>query len=390
MADRVRTYHGRGAGRRAPKVPLKSICDRVLEMAVRIQQIPAPTFAEAARGSFIAQQFAEQGLADASVDEVGNVYARILGTGEAAPVIVSAHLDTVFPIDTDLTVKRVGDRIAGPGIGDNSLGVAGLFGLLWALQQQEKRLPGDIWLVANVGEEGLGDLKGMKAVVDRFGETPLAYVVVEGMSLGQIYHRGLGVRRYRITINTAGGHSWVDFGKPSAIHELAEMVVQLNRVPIPVQPRSSLNVGVISGGTSINTIAAQAQLELDLRSEDPKVLLEMCQQVEAIVASANRLDDDPVRVDASVIGQRPAGMIEQSHPLALLASRCLEEQRVAARMNIGSTDANIPLSRGLPAICLGLTLGGKAHTKDEYIFTSPLRQGLAQLICVVEGVFTLR
>ncbi|MBN2148544.1 MAG: M20/M25/M40 family metallo-hydrolase [Anaerolineales bacterium] len=359
-------------------------------MAVRIQQIPAPTFAEAARGSFIAQQFAEQGLADASVDEVGNVYARILGTGEAAPVIVSAHLDTVFPIDTDLTVKRVGDRIAGPGIGDNSLGVAGLFGLLWALQQQEKRLPGDIWLVANVGEEGLGDLKGMKAVVDRFGETPLAYVVVEGMSLGQIYHRGLGVRRYRITINTAGGHSWVDFGKPSAIHELAEMVVQLNRVPIPVQPRSSLNVGVISGGTSINTIAAQAQLELDLRSEDPKVLLEMCQQVEAIVASANRLDDDPVRVDASVIGQRPAGMIEQSHPLALLASRCLEEQRVAARMNIGSTDANIPLSRGLPAICLGLTLGGKAHTKDEYIFTSPLRQGLAQLICVVEGVFTLR
>ena len=153
--------------------------------------------------------------------------------------MVSAHLDTVFPPETNLSVKRTPDKIYGPGIGDNSLGLAGLCVLHRLFTQKESQLinktglDGDIWLVANVGEEGLGNLQGMKAVVDHFGSDPLAYIILEGMSLGHIYHRGLGVRRYRINVHTKGGHSWVDFGNQSAIHELAELVVKLNQIPLP-------------------------------------------------------------------------------------------------------------------------------------------------------------
>ncbi len=220
------------------------------------------------------------------MDEVGNVYARLPGSGSSRPLVVSAHLDTVFPLSTDLHVTRRSSNpgaaptnveglalstVEGPGIGDNSLGVAGLFGLLWELNSSSAQiagstLPGDIWLVANVGEEGLGNLCGMRAVVDRFGDRPLAYLIVEGMALGQIYHRGLGVQRYRITVDTPGGHSWVDYGRPSAIHVLGEIIYRLSNLSLPRVPRTTLNIGTISGGTSINTIAAHAQLELDLRS----------------------------------------------------------------------------------------------------------------------------
>ena len=198
-----------------------TINDRILDLAIQIQQIPAPTFNEGRRAVFIRNQFEAEKLTDIQVDSLGNVTARLRGSGFSPPVVVTAHSDTVFPIDTDLSISRKGDKIYGPGIGDNSLGVAGLFGLLWHLQERTTILPGDLWLVSNVCEEGLGDLKGMRAVIDRFKDQPLAYIVVEGMALGQIYHRGLGVQRYRISATTEGGHSWVDFGKPSAIHELA-------------------------------------------------------------------------------------------------------------------------------------------------------------------------
>jgi len=201
-----------------------SVIERVLNLAINIQQIPAPTFEEHQRAKFIQRYFLEMGVKDVLLDDVGNVYALINGRGEKAPLVVSAHLDTVFPLDTDLTISRTQEKITGPGIGDNSLGLAGLFGLYWALseanvgQNLKPTLAGDVWLVANVSEEGLGNLMGMKAVVNRFREEVLAYLVLEGMSLGQIYHRGLGVRRYQISVHTKGGHSWVDYGNPSAIH----------------------------------------------------------------------------------------------------------------------------------------------------------------------------
>ena len=359
---------------------------RVLEMAIAIQQIPAPTFNEGRRAAFVLERFQEEGLSDVSIDPVGNVYARLPGKANARsapPLVVSAHLDTVFPEDTPLDLRRDSDRIYGPGIGDNATGVAGLFGLLWALQGSQ-RLPGDVWLVANVGEEGLGNLCGMSAVVDRFGADVRAYIILEGMALGQIYNRGLSVRRYEISACTPGGHAWVDFGRPSAIHELAGLITRLCAIPVPEQPRSSMNIGTVSGGTSVNTIAAQATCLLDLRSESGQVLARLARQTEAQIEAGNY---PGIQFSWKVVGERPSGGIPSSHPLVRLAKSCLEAQGIHPLLNIGSTDANIPLSRGMPAICMGLTSGGGAHTVEEYIATQPLELGLAQLQALVDRIF---
>lgn len=355
----------------------------LLDLTVAIQQIPAPTFREAQRADFVRQTFLTEGLSAVTSDEVGNVYACLPGEGLAAPLVISAHLDTVFPDMTNLEVKHSADRIAGPGIGDNSVGIAGLLGLVWALRSKGRSLPGDVWLVANVGEEGLGDLCGMRAVVDRFKNLPLAYIVLEGMSLGQIYNRGLGVRRYQISAQTRGGHSWVDYGAPSAVHELVAVAHHLAAMQLPGHPRTTMNIGKISGGTSVNTIAAEAHLELDLRSEDLATLDHLAARVECLVIDSNRTG---VRMTFQIIGNRPVGSIAPQHQLVRLAWHCLERTGVQPRLNIGSTDANIPLSRGLPAICVGLTTGWGAHTLDEFIHIPPIAQGLAQLVYLVEGL----
>jgi acetylornithine deacetylase/succinyl-diaminopimelate desuccinylase-like protein len=364
---------------------MQPIAEQVLDLAIDLQQIPAPTFHEAARADRLQVHFQAAGLSQISRDELGNVYACWPGAGTAAPLVVSAHLDTVFPAGTDLTIRRAGERVYGPGLGDNALGLAGLLGLAWLLQGPGQALPGDVWLVGNVGEEGLGDLRGMRGVVERFGAQPIAYLVLEGMALGQVYHRGLGVQRYRITARTAGGHSWVDYGRPSAIHELARLVTRLTALALPAEPRTTLNVGIIQGGTSVNTIAATASLELDLRSTEPAGLHAVVEQALNLVQAANRPE---VQVSAEVIGQRPAGALPGDHPLVRLALEVLAGLDIARRVNIGSTDANLPLSRGLPAICLGLTRGGGAHTLEEYIEKPPLAQGLMQLERVVRGMWT--
>ncbi len=364
-----------------------SLTARVLDLAVNLQQIPAPPFGEEQRAAFVRERFQVEGLQHVSIDETGNVYGCLPGLDERSPLVVSAHLDTVFPFDTDLQVRRESDKIFGPGIGDNSLGLAGLFGLLWALRLRaggRPELPGDVWLVANVGEEGLGDLRGMRAVVDRFGEEPLAYLILEGMALGQIYHRALGVQRYRIMVRTLGGHSWVDYGRPSAIHELARLIQALTEVPVPSKPRSSLNVGVISGGTSVNTIAPDAHLELDLRSEGASALAGLVRQVEQIVKEA---EGPGVKVAQELIGQRPAGKLAASHPLVRIAKRALQRQGIQPNLTIGSTDANVPLSRGLPAVTVGISTGFGAHTSNEYVHTQPVGQGLGQLVDLVDGAF---
>jgi acetylornithine deacetylase/succinyl-diaminopimelate desuccinylase-like protein len=364
-----------------------SLTARVLDLAVTIQQIPAPPFGEDQRAAFIRQRFEVEGLESVSMDEMGNVLGCLPGLSEKPALVVSAHLDTVFPYDTDLQVRREADKVFGPGIGDNSLGLAGLFGLLWALRQyrgEDPGLPGNLWFVANVGEEGLGDLRGMRAIVDRFGEQVLAYLILEGMALGQVYHRALGVQRYRIKVRTGGGHSWVDYGRPSAIHELARLITELTAIPVPAKPRSSLNVGVISGGTSVNTIAPEAHLELDLRSEGSGALADLVRQVEQTARAAEKAG---VKVSLELIGQRPAGRLPTTHPLVRAAKRALQKRGIQPNLTIGSTDANVPLSRGLPAITIGLSTGFGAHTTNEYIHTEPLFHGLGQLVEVVEGAF---
>jgi len=363
---------------------MKAFVKRLLDLAVEIQQIPAPTFAEAKRAQFVKGLFEAEGLQDISTDEVDNVFARLPGEGKARPLIISAHLDTVFPLETDLKAQKKRSRITGPGIGDNSLGVAALVGLVWLLRERKISLPGDLWFVANVCEEGLGDLRGMRAVVDRFGSDVHAYLIIEGLSLGYIQHRALGVQRYRITAKTSGGHSWSDYGQPSALHELSTLVTKLTALPLPDDPRTTLNVGRMGGGTSINAIAADAWLELDLRSESPQMLTEVSRKVEQLVETAGKPE---VRMEAEVIGQRPAGELPASHPLVRLAEDCLKEQGLAPKLMIGSTDANVPLSRGLPALVLGVTNGAGAHTPGEFINTEPVGRGMLQLLQFVSRVW---
>src|SRR5688572_11613672 len=278
---------------------MSDLCGRVLELAIKTQQIPAHTFREGPRAEFVRDLFAAEHLKDVSIDMPGNVYARLAGKNRSArPLVISAHLDTVFPNTVNLQVKEEAGKIIAPGIGDNSLGVAALFGILWGLRDKEIELDHDVWLLANVGEEGLGDLRGMRAAVERFEANVIGYLVLEGLALGHIYHRAIGVKRYRIHAHTAGGHSWSDYGQPSAVHELASLVTRLTSIHLPREPRTTMNVGTISGGTGINVLASESICELDLRSEDPAVLVKIASQVEQYLHDANCAG---VQVDVEVV-----------------------------------------------------------------------------------------
>ncbi len=364
------------------KLISENITADVLDLACTIQAIPAPTFNETQRAAYFLDQFRALGLSDVERDATGNVLARLPGDGKSAarPLVVSAHMDTVHPLETPLGVRRLDDRLIGPGIGDNALGLAALLSLVRLLKMKGERLPGDLWLAINVGEEGLGDLCGIQAIVNRFGAGPLAYLVVEGMGLGTVLHRGLGVERYRISVQTPGGHSWVDYGRPSAIHELCSLVTRLAGLSLPRDPCTSLNVGVLHGGTSVNTIAAQAWLELDLRSEESDTLAGLVTEVQASVLA---LQKPNVQVTMERIGRRLAGSLPPEHPLVMLCRKVLSDLGQDARLDIASTDANLPLSRGYPSVCVGITHGNNAHSPEEYILTAPVAQGMSQIYLLV-------
>ncbi|MBX3058018.1 MAG: M20/M25/M40 family metallo-hydrolase [Anaerolineae bacterium] len=353
--------------------------DQVVDLAMAIQQIPAPTFAEAARAAFIGQQFTAVPLQDVFQDELHNVYGRLPSTNPTQPpVIISAHSDTVFPIETDLTVRRDGRYVYGPGIADNSTGVAGIITLAKVLQDAALNLPADLWFVSNVGEEGLGDLRGMRAVVERFGARA-TYIVVEGGLYGQVSHQGIGVRRFKLTVETPGGHSWGNFGARSAVHELARLIVAIDRLVVPKTPKTTYNVGVIEGGTSINTVAQSASGLLDLRSESPAELESLVTAVSQIIEQANKRKD--VRVRMELIGNRPAGLLPADAPLVQAAVAALQAVGCAhPRLIASSTDANVPLSEGYTAVCIGLAESHHAHRLDEYLDPHHLPNGLGQLL----------
>lgn len=360
---------------------------RLIDLSIAIQQIPAPTGDEGRRAAWVAEEFRRLGYA-CEVDALHNVYACAVGAQRAPALVVSAHIDTVFPAGADLTIRREGNkpRIFGPGLGDNSLGVAALLWLAETLRAQPAP-PVDIWFVANVGEEGNGDLRGMRAAIDRLTASKAdaigAAIVIEGMGLSRVVHQALASRRFRIQVTAPGGHSWSDFGAASAVHVLAQLAADLTHLRPPKTPRTTFNLGVIEGGTSVNTIAQRAALELDLRSEQPAALEAIVQEALGIVAryQGMRWQQAGVTVTATVIGDRPGGAIADDHPLVLAAISSLHAVKVKPQlaMRISSTDANIPLSRGIPAVCIGVTEGGNAHRTDEWIDTAPIPEGLHHL-----------
>ncbi|NDJ78241.1 MAG: M20/M25/M40 family metallo-hydrolase [Chloroflexi bacterium] len=352
--------------------------ERIIDDAIAIQQVAAPTFDEGRRAALVREQFARYTLKDISTDAVYNVYGRRPGQHPDKPaLLVSAHLDTVFPLETDLAVRHAGERIYGPGLGDNSLGVAGLLALLNLFHTHEMHLPVDVWFVANSREEGLGDLGGIRAVWETLGHQLGAAIVLEGMALGHIYHAGIAVRRLRITCTAPGGHSWLHFGQASAIHSLMALGAEITSLTPPVQPRTTFNIGLISGGHSINSLATMAELYLDLRSEETSTLAALEQQVRDAI---ERLREPGVDFAVDVVGDRPAGSIPADDPLVALAAAALHTIDQDVAYESGSTDANVLLANGLPTVTVGISRGGNAHRLDEYIETAPIADGVWHLL----------
>lgn len=355
--------------------------ETIVANTIAIQQIPAPTFEEAARAQVVAERFRRSGLDDVHIDAVHNVCGRWPGSDAHSPaLLVSAHTDTVFPAYTDLTTRRDHNRLYGPGVGDNSLGVAALLTLLDIMHTHELHPPAPIWFVANSREEGLGDLGGIRAVWDTLRAQLGAAVVLEGMALGRIYHSGIAVRRLHITCHAPGGHSWLHFGQPSAIHGLVNLGARIIARQPPRHPRTTYNIGLISGGHSVNSLATSADLYLDLRSESAAALAQLEQQVRDDLQAVQH---ETLTFDVAIVGDRPAGHINPQHPLVQLAAATLEHIDYSATFETGSTDANVLLANGLPTVTVGITHGGQAHRLDEYIDIAQIGAGMWHVILLV-------
>lgn len=366
--------------------------DAATDLCLQVQGIPAPTFAEQERAQFVAEVMRGFGVPGVGIDAAGpNVLASWPGESSGPALLVSAHLDTVFPASTPLAARREGRRLLGPGVGDNSLGVTGLLLLAQALVAQGRPTPVPLILLANAGEEGLGDLRGMRLALDAAGPRLGACLVIEGSKQGAwpVTHLALGSRRYRVWAKAPGGHSWGDFGRPSALHLLVDLAAELIRIPLPSRPRSSFNLGTLSGGSSVNSIAEQAELLFDLRSEDQAALSGLADWLEAACARhAVKAAADGAQVGWERVGDRPAGGIVPQHPLVRLAVDALRRSGVPPEhiaLRRSSTDANLPLARGLPAVTLHLAEGGNAHRLDEWVDLTELGTGMDQLWRLVHG-----
>jgi acetylornithine deacetylase/succinyl-diaminopimelate desuccinylase-like protein len=314
-------------------------------------------------------------FAEVDVDDLGDVVGRIVGRRSRPALLLAAHLDTVFPAGTALDVVRSNGRVAGPGIGDNSLGVASVLMVPRILEELGIVPAVDILVTGNVGEEGLGNLRGIRSVLDNYPEVG-AVIAVEGHNLGRVTHVAVGSRRLRVRVSGPGGHSWGDYGNASAIHVAAEIVTELARLTLPTTPKTTLNVGTFTGGISVNTIAREASFVIDLRSVDDGTLRRLSERVDGIL----RAPRPNITTAVEVLGVRPAGVVSPSSRIVRLAVETLEAMGISPTGDASSTDANIPISRGIPAVCIGLTTGGHVHREDEFIDVGPIVNGLTQLI----------
>jgi len=336
--------------------------------------MPAPTGAEHERANLVASLLSNNGYAT-EVTDIGNVYVR-RGTRSGAALMLAAHTDTVFPQGTDIAISSDDDVIRGPGIGDNSLGVAAAIGLFRMLDDLNIETERDIILAATVSEEGLGNLRGVRAAVQQFRSDVGAVVAVEGHNLGRVTHAAVGSVRWRITVTGPGGHSWGAFGKPNAIHGLARIITEIAKLDVPTDPKTTYSVGMIEGGVSVNTIAPRASAIIDMRSVDSTSLQTLVDQIGTIAA---REAGHGLQTDIEVLGERPAGLCPRSNWLVTLAGDVLTQVGMDPIYDASSTDANVPISLGIPAVCIGITHGGLGHTTGEFIETLPIEMGLTQL-----------
>lgn len=365
---------------------LERVARGVVDETIRVTEIPAPTFQERHRAEYVRDRLAGLGRwDDLTLDSMSNVVAVRRGEPGRARVLVCAHLDTVFP-DAETPVTRSRGRLVGRGVGDNSLGVAAMLGVAEALQASPPRGVGDILLAANVGEEGRGDLRGVRRLLKDYASDVDVVLAIEGHSLNRVQSAGVASLRYLVSVTTEGGHSWGAYGRPNAIALLSRAIVALEPL-MPVvgdEPRTTMNVGVIHGGRSVNTIAPDAAFELDIRSVDPARLQQLARRVRTTVREAVGAEGE---VQITRIGNRPGGIM----PVGSAVVQTVLRTRTGLGLPKpdlfpGSTDANAALGAGFPATCIGVTTGGEAHTPREWIHTAPIRQGVPYVGCAIAAL----
>ena len=348
---------------------------RLLRETIEVTEIPAPPFAEENRAAWFADMLRDAGLKDVYTDEVGNVIGRRAGTQSDKVIALSAHLDTVFPAETDVTVRKEGDRYYAPGIGDNSRAVVVVLAILRALQEAHIQTSADVLFIGNVGEEGLGDLRGVKHLFRDGASTIDTLIAVDGGRTNRIVYGGVGSIRYRITIHGPGGHSWGAFGRGNPHHALGRIVSQFSEVVAEITStgeKSSFNVGRIGGGTSINSIPFESWMEVDMRSGDSAKLEELDTALRDAIENgleqenAYRSDGAELTVDIDRVGLRPAAKGDIHSPVVQRAIAAMTSVGLDPELRISSTDANLPLSLGIPAVTL--SRGGvteNAHSPSE-------------------------
>lgn len=347
------------------------------ERLIELTQIPAPPFMEEARAERYAELLMEAGADSVWIDEEGNVLALRRGTEGERVVALGGHLDTVFPEGTDVTVRMRGDTLYAPGVGDDTRGLVVVLTVLRALEEAEVETRDDLLFIGTVGEEGLGDLRGMKHLF-REGADPIdAWIEVDGGGLDRLVTMGLGSVRYRVTFQGPGGHSWGAFGLANPVHALGRAIREFQAVADTLTrsgPRTSYNVGVIGGGTSVNSIPFEAVMEVDMRSESPASLARIEEVFLAAMErglegeNALRREGEPLTLVADKIGDRPSGELDPAAtPLIQRAMATTEVFGGSPSLARSSTNSNIPIALGVPAVTIGRGgVGGNGHAPDEW------------------------
>jgi len=339
----------------------------------RITEIPAPPYKEKLRAEYFLRRFQELGFTDASIDAEGNVVALRRGSSSGRPkLVVSAHLDTVFPEGTDVTVKEKDGVILAPGIGDDSRGLAALLSLIKSINANGIATVGDVMFVGTVGEEELGNLRGVKALFRDHADID-GFISIDGLGVTRVVNQGTGSHRFEMIFKGPGGHSFQEFGLPSAIHAMGRAIAKISDLQTPSDPKTTFTVGTVSGGTSVNAIAAEARMAVDMRSNSTEELLKLESRLldlvkQAVVDENARWNSDKLSVEIKLIGDRPAGIVAMDSPILQATQRAVTALTRAPRVTFAgsSTDSNLAMSLGIPAVTIGGGEGGNWHSRNEW------------------------
>jgi tripeptide aminopeptidase len=372
--------------------------DRTVEDIVTLTQVPAPSFQEAARAGAFRAMAEAHGLKNLEIDAEGNVTGLRPGAGNGPLICIAAHLDTVFPPGTDLMVRRDGTRLYAPGVGDDTRSLAVLLAWLRAMDAAGVRTRADLLFVADVGEEGPGDLRGMRHLFQKgpYKDRISAFITVDSPDMERIAVGGVGSKRYRVTFTGPGGHSYGAFGSVNPMFAMADAIARLGRIEVPASPKTTYSASVTGGGTSINSIPNSVWTDFDLRSESPDELarleatfLNLIDKSVAAENAARSTRNGPVTAEIKKIGDRPAGRTDVTCDLVCLAHAAISAHGFRPGFEFSSTDANIPMSLGIPAIKIGSgASGGRAHSLEEWIDVAPdpsirgMAAGLATVLAV--------